>query len=72
MFSGNGCRAFESALIRKGNTSVSLKYASGWIGFHSVDMEMLMSAWATRDVDPEMDELFVFQAFCFGSSLPGN
>jgi hypothetical protein len=28
-----GCGGFESALIRKGNTSVGLKQASDWIGF---------------------------------------
>jgi hypothetical protein len=35
-------------------------------------MEMIMDAWDTLYVDPEMDELFVLQAFCFGSSLPGS
>jgi hypothetical protein len=47
MFSGNGSGGFKSALIRKGNTSVSLKSGSDWIGFYSVDMERLMGAWET-------------------------
>jgi hypothetical protein len=48
MFSGNGCGGFESALIIKGSPSVSLKSASDRIGFHLVDMEMLMGTWDTR------------------------